>query len=334
MKFVRTPEERFTNLKAYPFLPNYVEIDSGDGGSLRMHYVDEGSGPTILCLHGQPSWSYLYRKMIPSLVRAGHRVIAPDLIGFGKSDKPVNRQDYTYANHVGWMKSFLERLGLSDLTLVCQDWGALIGLRLVAEESERFSGVVVSNAGLPDGSGIPPEAATKLRQLQAVTPALSAEEQYQMICEPPSDRPGFFYWVRHCDEHPDFHPAEIMRLLLRECDEEEYRAWAAPFPSEQYLAGARQFPSLVPILPDDPAIADNKAAWEVLERFDKPFLTAFGDSDPVTRGVEKLFIKRIPGAAGQKHAILEGAGHFSQDDTAEEFANIVIDFIDSNSSQP
>lgn len=329
MKIVRTPDARFGNLKDYPFAANYVDIDSGDGESLRMHYVDEGAGPTVLCLHGQPSWSYLYRKMIPPLVDAGYRVIAPDLVGFGKSDKPVDRQNYTYANHVAWMKRFLEALVLTDLTLVCQDWGALIGLRLVAEESHRFSRVVLANAGLPDGSRVPVEAAEQMRQMLATTPVLDAKDQYQKICEPPDDRPGFFYWIRHCDAHPDFHPADIMKLLLNECDEQEYKAWAAPFPSEEYLAGPRQFPSLVPIIPDDPAIEANKAAWEVLKRFEKPFLTVFGDSDPVTRKVEKRFIRDVPGAAGQPHTILKNAGHFLQDDSPLELADAVIKFTQS-----
>lgn len=330
MDIVRTPDERFEGLKDYPFAPEYVSIDSGDGTELRMHYVDEGEGDVILCLHGQPSWSYLYRKMIPILVDAGFRVIAPDLIGFGKSDKPTDRASYTYANHVRWMKSFIENLDLREITLVCQDWGSLIGLRIVAENEERFARVVLANGGLPDGTGIPDEMAPKLHRLLESTPALSAIDMGMKLAGPVGDRPPFMYWVKHCDAYPDFHPAEVMKLSLRHCDEEEARAWAAPFPSAEYMAGARQFPSLVPIIPDNPAIPANREAWKVLGRFDKPFITAFGDSDPVTRGAEKRFIDTVPGAKGQKHTILKGAGHFLQDDVPEALAQVIVDFVRSN----
>lgn len=330
MDFVQTPEDRFHDLKDYPFAPNYASIDASDGTRLRMHYVDEGEGELLLCLHGQPSWSYLYRKMIPILVDAGFRVIAPDLIGFGKSDKPVNRQDYTFANHVFWMKGFIEALDLQDITMVCQDWGSLIGLRTMAENEARFSRCVLANGGLPDGTGIPEEMAPQLHKLLEATPALSAIEMAMKLGGETEDRPPFMYWVRHCDEHPDFHPAAIMKLSLKQCDDEEERAWAAPFPSEEYMAGARQFPSLVPIIPDNPALPANRAAWEVLRKFDKPFITAFADGDPVTRGGEKRFIEEVPGAKGQAHTILKGAGHFLQDDVPEELSRVVIDFVKAN----
>ncbi len=330
MEFVRTPEERFENLADYPYAPHYVDVDDGQGGTLRMHYVDEGEGEIILCLHGQPSWSYLYRKMIPPLTEAGYRVIAPDLIGFGKSDKPTERASYTYAGHVHWMKSFLDTLDLTGITLVCQDWGSLIGLRVVAENAGRFARVVAANAGLPDARDIPDELAPRLKALLAETPALSLPEMFAKLAGPMEDRPPFMYWVRHCDAHPDFHPAEVMKDALNHCSEEEYRAWAAPFPSEEYIQGARQFPSLVPIIPDNPAIPANRAAWAFFEQFDKPFLTAYGDSDPVTRGAEKRFIETVPGARNQKHTIIKGAGHFLQDDVGEELAQVVIRFMRDN----
>ncbi len=330
MDAVRTPEERFVNLPDYPFVPNYVEVDDGQGGLIRMHYLDEGQGRILLCMHGQPSWSYLYRKMIPPLVAAGFRVIAPDLIGFGKSDKPVNRADYTYAGHVHWMKSFVETLDLKDLTLVCQDWGSLIGLRLVAENADRFSRVVLANGGLPDGQGIPEDMAPKLHELLADTPALPIEEVFARFAAPMDDRPQFMYWVKHCDAAEDFHPANVMKTALKSCSEEEYRAWAAPFPSEEYIQGARQFPSLVPIIPDNPAIPANRQAWAFYQQWDKPFLTAFSDSDPVTRGGEQRFIDSVPGAGGQKHTIIKGGGHFLQDDTGEEFAALIIQFMQDN----
>ena len=330
MDIVRTPEDRFRNLKDYPFIANFIEVDAGDGSSLRMHYVDEGVGEVILCMHGQPSWSYLYRKMIPILVDAGYRVIAPDLVGFGKSDKPTDRASYTYANHVFWMKGFIESLDLTGMTLIGQDWGSLIGFRLVAENQDRFARVVASNGALPDASGIPDEMAPKLNELLAATPALPMLEMFAKLAGPMEDRPPFMYWVRHTDSHPDFHPAEVMKMSLNHCDDDEYAAWAAPFPSEEYFAGARQFPSLVPIIPDNPAIAANRAAWKVFEQFEKPFITAYGDSDPVTRGGEKRFIESVPGAKGQAHTIIEGAGHFIQDDAATALSQVVIEFIKAN----
>lgn len=330
MDFVRTPDERFEGLVDFPYQPNYLQVDDGEAGQLRMHYLDEGEGEILLCLHGQPSWSYLYRKMIPLLTDAGYRVIAPDLIGFGRSDKPTEREDYTYANHVFWMKQFIEGLDLKRVTLICQDWGSLIGLRLAAENDARFSRILLANGGLPDGQGIPEELSPKLHELLADTPALSAAEMAMKLAGPMEDRPQFMYWVRHCDAHPDFHPAEVMKLSLKHCSDEEYRAWAAPFPSEEYMQGARQFPSLVPIIPDNPAIPANQEAWKFYEQSQMPFLTAFGDSDPVTRGGEKRFIESVPGAKGQKHSVLEGAGHFIQDDAGEQLAQLAIDFAKAN----
>ncbi len=330
MDFIRTPEERFNDLKDYPFEPHYVDVAAGDGSNLRMHYLDEGDGEIVLCLHGQPSWSYLYRKMIPRLVSAGYRVIAPDLIGFGKSDKPVHRSDYTYASHVAWLKSFIEALDLSALTIIGQDWGSLIGFRLVAENPERFARVVAANGALPDAAGIPEEMAPSLNQMLAETPALPVDEMFAKLAGPMEDRPQFMYWVRHTDKHPDFHPAEVMKATLNHCDDEEYRAWAAPFPGEAYMAGARQFPSLVPIIPDNPAVPANRAAWKILEQFEKPWITAYGDSDPVMKGAEKRFIDTVPGAKGQAHTIIKGAGHFIQDDAAVELAEVVVAFINAN----
>lgn len=330
MEFVRTPEERFADLKDYPFEPHYVEIDAGDGAPLRVHYLDEGQGELLFCLHGQPSWSYLYRKMIPLLVEAGYRVVAPDLVGFGKSDKPIHRADYTYDGHVAWLTRVVEALDLRDMTLVCQDWGSLLGLRVVAEHPDRFTRVVLSNGGLPDGFGVPEEAAPAMRKMLAETPVLSAVDMKAKFDDPPRDRPAFMYWVRYCDAHPDFHPADVMALMLRDCDEEERRAWGAPFPSSESMAGARQFPSLVPIIPDDPVIPANRTAWKVFESFDKPFLTAFASSDPITKGGEKRFIESVPGARGQKHEIIADAGHFIQDDAAQAFTRAIVDFVRAN----
>lgn len=330
MDIVRTPDARFKNLQDFPFEPNYADIDDGRGDTLRMHYVDEGKGEVLLCLHGQPSWCYLYRKMIPALTEAGYRVIAPDLIGFGKSDKPTSRSDYTYANHVFWMKGFIEALGLSGITMVGQDWGGLIGLRLVAENTDRFARVVAANTGLPDAQNIPDEMAPELHVLQQQTPALPLAEMAAKLAGPVEDRPAFMYWVKHCDAYPDFDPAMVVKMSLQRCSDAEYAAYAAPFPAEIYMQGARQFPSLVPIIPDNPAVPANRAAWSVLAQFDKPFLTAFSDADPVTREGEARFIETVPGAAGQKHTIIKGAGHFLQDDAADELSAVIVDFMQNN----
>ena len=334
MDIVRTPEARFENLRDYPYAPNYVSVDDGQGGQLRMHYLDEGQREVILCMHGQPTWSYLYRKMIPLLTDAGYRVIAPDLIGFGKSDKPTDRASYTYESHVFWVKGLIESLDLSGMTLLCQDWGGLIGLRVAAENTTRFARVVAANTGLPDAKDIPDEMAPKLHALLADTPALPLPEMAAKLAGPMEDRPQFMYWVRHCDAIENFDPAMVVRSSLRSCSDEEYAAYAAPFPSEEYMQGARQFPSLVPIIPDNPAIPANRAAWEMLSGFNKPFLTAFSDSDPVTRGGEKRFISTVPGAAGQNHTIIKGGGHFLQDDVADELAAVVIEFIQANPVKP
>lgn len=331
MKTVRTPDERFENLADYPFAPHYVDIDDGDGGSLRMHYVDEGEGEIVLCLHGQPTWSYLYRKMIPMLTDAGLRVIAPDLVGFGKSDKPVRRADITYAAHVGWMTSFIESLDLRDITLVCQDWGGLIGLRVVADQPERFARVVTANTGLPDARDIPDDMADPMRELFDSIPALPPEEMAAKLAENEHGA-GFMYWIKYCDGYEPFVISDVVSLssLGGALTVEQKRAYDAPFPSEEYKQGARQFPSLVPIFPDDPAIADNRAAWQRLKEFDKPFLTAFSDRDPVTRGAHKRFQEEVPGAQGQPHVTIEGAGHFLQEDDPRGLADAVITFINAN----
>jgi len=298
MKALRTPEQQFVNLKDYPFKPNYVEIQDGDGGTLRIHYVDEGSqtADPILLMHGEPSWSYLYRKMIPLLVNEGNRAVAPDLIGFGRSDKPCKRTDYTYQRHVDWMQGWLEQVDLNRITLVCQDWGGLIGLRLVTANMDRFARVVVANTGLPTG-----------------------------------DRPitdAFLNWRKFSLEAPEFDVGAIISMGCQTPPPPEaISAYNAPFPDDSFKEGARIFPSLVPIDPDDPASEANREAWKILSKFEKPFLTAFSDGDPITRGGEKIFKQRVPGAAGQSHTIIKGGGHFLQEDCGEDLAKVVIDFI-------
>ena len=292
MEILRTPDERFSNLPGYAFEPHYVEVDG-----VRVHYVDEGpaSAEPVLMLHGEPSWSYLYRKMIPIITAAGYRAVAPDLVGFGRSDKPVQREDYTYQRHVDWMRGLLETLDLRHITLVCQDWGGLIGLRLVAEHGERFARVVAANAGLPTGDA------------------------------PMSD--AFLAWQRYSQTTPNFHVGGIVKGgCVSELAPEVIAAYNAPFPDDRYKAGARQFPLLVPTSPDDPSAVPNRKAWEVLARWEKPFLTAFSDSDPIMRGGERVFQRVIPGAKGQPHTTIVGAGHFLQEDKGEELAQVVVEF--------
>ena len=332
MDILRTPDERFEGLPDWPYPPRYVEVDDGDGGTLRMHYVDVGpaEGETVLCLHGQPTWSYLYRKMIPVLTDAGYRVVAPDLVGFGRSDKPARREDYSYARHVHWLGGLVDALDLQAATLVCQDWGGLIGLRVLARAPERFARVVVANTGLPDARGLDPAMAGPMREHFAGVPALDPMNMAIKLAENEGGM-GFMYWVKHCADYPDFSVRAIMeltgggRLTPAELD-----AYDAPFPDETYMQGARQFPSLVPIFPDDPAIPDNRAAWTVLEAFERPLLTAFSDSDPVTAGGHTRFQQSVPGARGQHHVTLHGAGHFLQQDAGEILAGVVVGFCRAN----
>ena len=293
MDFLRTPDDRFENLEGYPFDPNYLDVDG-----LRVHYVDENPAgdETFLLLHGEPSWSYLYRRMIPIFTQAGHRAIAPDLIGFGKSDKPTERSSYTYQNHVDWMWDWLQLAKLNNITLFCQDWGSLIGLRLVAEHPERFKRVVLGNGGLPTGDQEMPKA--------------------------------FKMWQEFSQTTPMFDVGAIIEMGTTIPLTAEVKAgYDAPFPDESYKVGARMFPALVPSSPEDPANGPNRAAWESLTKFEKPFLTAFSDSDPITRKGERIFKRYVPGAKDQPHTIIEGAGHFLQEDKGEALANIILEWI-------
>lgn len=294
MKTIRTPEARFKNLPNYPFAPNYLEIDG-----MRMHYVDEGpkDGNIILMLHGEPSWSYLYRHMIPVCVAAGHRVIAPDLIGFGKSDKPTQMNVYSYKKHMDWMQGFIDQLKLDQITLVCQDWGSLIGLRLAAENESRFNAIAVGNGMLPTGD----------------------------INKVPM---AFKIWRAFARYSPWFPIARIIEIgSFKTLSKGERRAYNAPFPSTQYKAATRAFPRLVPTTPNDPASQANHEAWGILENWEKPFVTLFSNGDPIMRGFDKEFQKRVPGCKGMPHQTLKG-GHFLQEDSGAEFALAVNDLIE------
>jgi haloalkane dehalogenase len=276
MECLRTPDDCFQDLPGYDYPPHYLQVDDTEGG--------------------EPSWSYLYRKMIPLFVEAGHRVIAPDLPGFGRSDKPARRSDYTYQRHVDWMQSVFDQLALNDVTLVCQDWGGLIGLRLVAANPDRFARVVAANTLLPNGEHHPGDA--------------------------------FMKWQKFSQETPTFPVGMMIQgATTTDLPPEIMAAYDAPFPDESYKEGARQFPMLVPVSPDDPAAEPNKQAWEVLMKWDKPFLTAFSDKDPITRGGEAVLQKLIPGARGQPHTTIENGGHFLQEDQGEKLAEVTLAFI-------
>jgi haloalkane dehalogenase len=290
---LRTPDACFARLPDFPYTPHYTEL-----GGLRVAHVDEGprDAPIVLLMHGEPTWSYLYRKMIPPLLAAGYRVIAPDLVGFGRSDKPRRAADYSYFNHVQWMTAWMEANDLSHITLFCQDWGSLIGLRMVAEAPERFDRIVLANGGLPTGTTEVPRA--------------------------------FKIWRAFARWSPWF---PIGRIVRSGCalglDDAAVAAYDAPFPSRRYRVAARVFPGFVPTTPNDPERANNERAWEMFKRWDKPFLTLFSNRDPVTRGGYKPWQQLVPGAQGQPHAITRGAGHFLQEDKGAEVAAAIDAFI-------
>ena len=298
METIRTPDTHFANLDDYPFEPNYLEVDG-----LRMHYVDEGEpgAAPVLMLHGEPTWSYLYRHMIPVCAGAGHRVIAPDLIGFGKSDKPKSRGDYTYQGHVEWLTSFVRELDLREITLFCQDWGALLGLRVAAENEERFARIVLGNGALPTA-----DSATRPKPPNAL---------------------AFLAWRTFATVSPMLPVGRIVNAgCLKTLTPGERRAYDAPYAVSGSKAGARAFPRLVPISPRDPAIPANRAAWETLGRWEKPFLTVFSDGDPIMRGSERIFQRHVPGAAGRPHTTPH-AGHFLQEDAGPDLARQVNELI-------
>ncbi len=297
MDVLRTPDSRFENLEDYPFSGNYVDVAASDTEPLRMHYLDEGphDGPPIVLLHGEPTWSYLYRKMIPPLAEGGFRVLAPDLIGFGRSDKPSRIEDYTYLRHVEWVTSWFERLKLKDVTLVVQDWGSMIGLRVAAEQDARVGRLVVANGFLPTAQRPTPPAFHLWRAFARFSPVLPAG---RIVAT------GTVRWVR----------AKVRA------------GYDAPFPDRSYQAGARAFPLLVPTSPDDPAVPANRAAWEALGRWEKPCLAIFGHRDPLLGKADRPLIKHIPGAAGQPHARLN-ASHFIQEDSGPELADRILAWL-------
>jgi haloalkane dehalogenase len=303
MERLRTPDDRFAGLTDFPFTPHYHDVADPTGGEpLRMAYLDEGprDGQVVLLLHGEPTWSYLYRFMIAPLVAAGHRVVVPDMIGFGRSDKPTPREEYTFARHVEWMRELLfDHLELRDVTFFGQDWGSLIGLRLVGEHPQRFARVAIGNGGLPTGE--------------------------ERISE------AFMAWLDF-SQNADTLPvgAIVSGGCTSRRSDEVVAAYDAPFPDERYKEGARQYPKLVPISVDDPAHQANVAAWETLHNFTKPFLCCYSDGDPITRGADRKFLEEVPGTKGQAHTTLEGGGHFLQEEVGPQLAAVLNEFIATN----
>lgn len=294
-EIIRTPESRFENLSNYPFESHYLQVEKG----LRMHYVDEGDkeGQIVLLLHGEPSWSYLYRKMIPILSQNGYRAIAPDLIGFGKSDKFVSTDDYSYANHLEWVTHFIEELDLNNIVLFCQDWGGLLGLRLITTLADRFAAVIASNTFIPTGEVPMPDS--------------------------------FMKWRAYSQHSESFDIGKVLDMgTVEDLSEEVIAAYNAPFPSEKYKAGARIFPMLVPVEMDDPEAVNNRKAWNELVKWEKPFLTLWGDGDPIMKGADKVFQKYVPGAQNQPHANFN-AGHFIQEEKGVEIAQRIVEFLKS-----
>ncbi len=290
---LRTPEARFANLPDFAYTPHYTGI-----GGVRIAHIDEGprDAPTVLLMHGEPTWSFLYRKMIPVLLDAGMRVVAPDLVGFGRSDKPAHKSDYSYLFHVQWMSAWLQANDLQNVTLFCQDWGSLIGLRMVAQAPERFARIVLANGGLPTGMEEVPRA--------------------------------FKIWRAFSRYSPWFPIGRIVKTgCVAGLSPEEVAAYDAPFPSRRYKVAARLFPGFVPTTPQDPERQNNERAWELFKRWDKPFLTLFSSRDPVTRGGHKVWQELVPGAQGQAHAITRQAGHFLQEDKGVEVAHAIVKFM-------
>lgn len=314
---VRTDEARFADLPGFPFAPHYVDVANPYAETaLRMHYVDEGprDAPVVLMVHGEPAWSFLYRKLIPVFTAAGLRSIALDQIGFGRSDKPTRPSHYSFANHVDWVRQLVVALDLRNVTLVCQDWGGPIGMGVVAREMDRFSRICAANT-----------------MLHTAEPALAGRLEWAVHASDEQDstvNAALLDWRMASTRAPDFEASpSIPFATARGVSDEVAAAYDAPFPSEWHKAGMRQYPILIPVTESDEGAAINRATWAALARFERPFLTLFGDSDPPTRGWAEIFRERVPGAKGQPHRTLERAGHFWQEDCGAEAAALVVDWI-------
>ena len=354
MKILRTPDSRFENLEGYPFKPRYTNIKTSAGIELRVHHLDEGpvDGPIVLCMHGQPVWSYLYRKMIPFLTEAGLRVIAPDLVGYGKSDKPSVREDYSYESQVEWMGAWLEANDFSEITFFGQDWGGLIGLRLIVNHNARFDRVVIANTGLPYNPNVP---ANIVRQVQdfrdtAPTPSLMAmQKAISGMGKREHAAIKFAYWQKFCWENENLPIGFMMSMMMEQRSSFTRalkflshslgayspfptalsKAYDAPFPDASYKMGPRAMPSQVPTLPTSTSLEQQRIAWEFFETFKKPFLCAFSDNDPVTAGLQEEFLNRVPGTKGLPHKTIKGGGHFVQEIAPGQASQAIISLVRS-----
>lgn len=316
----QTPSAQFDNLPDYDFAPNYTDVLG-----YRIHYLDEGprDGPVVLLMHGQPSWSYLYRHMITGLTARGYRVLAPDLVGFGKSDKPLKTSDYSYQMHLDTMTEFMRQMDVSGVTLFGQDWGGLIGLRMVPNAPDTYARVMISNTGLPAAGGLKGWLGYPLFRI-----AVWRAGDVQSL-DVSDENFSFVNWVAFSRTTDKFDMTNLFQTAThRELSATELSGYAAPFIDETHLAGARAFPYLVPSqLRQNQRIMD-----EFWAKWDKPFLTAFGDSDPVTAGGERIWQKTVPGAQGQPHVIIEGGAHFIQEDQPEKLVELMDAFIKNSSS--
>ena len=354
MKILRTPDACFDNLVDYPYEPLYTNIQTEDGSELRIHHIDEGAadGPLVLCMHGQPVWSYLYRKMIPHLTEAGMRVIAPDLVGYGKSDKPAARGDYSYERQVKWMGEWLQINDFTGITFFGQDWGGLIGLRLVVNHSGRFDRVIIANTGLPYNPDVPDDIVKQIEDFRenAPTPSIaSMQKALGGMGDRQHAATKFAYWQKFCWENENM-PIGFMMSMMMESRSNLARAlkfllhglglhspfptplakaYDAPFPDPAYKMGPRAMPSQVPTLPTSPSLEQQGKSWQFFENFDKPFLCAFSDNDPVTAGGQAEFLNRVPGTRGLPHTTIKGGGHFVQEIAPRQVSQVIIDLIRS-----
>lgn len=349
MKILRTPDERFAGLKDYPFAPNYTTIKSHDDSDLRIHHLDEGPGdaPIVLLMHGQPVWSYLYRKMIPLLVNEGVRCIVPDLPGYGKSDKPAEREDYSYQRQVDWMNAWLRENDVRDITFFGQDWGGLIGLRMIVDNPDRYSRIVVANTGLPYSPDVDQAIIDEIRDFRDNKPTPTLPQMQKALSQMTGSAPmKFAYWQKFCWETEDLPIGFMMMMMLEQpsmisqiikftlfnmgmtlpLPTDIGNAYEAPFPSPEYKMGPRAMPSQVPTVPDD-SLEAQRLAWEFFSTWEKPFLCTFADNDPVTQGIEEQFYSRVPGTKDLPHRTIRGGGHFVQENAPDQVVDAIVNLI-------
>ena len=349
MKILRTPDDRFEGLQNYPFDPNYTTITTADGSDLRIHHLDEGpeDGPLVLLMHGQPVWSYLYRKMIPLLVKEGMRCIAPDLPGYGKSDKPATREDYSYQSQVDWMNDWLRQNDFRDITFFGQDWGGLIGLRMIVDNPDRYARIAIANTGLPYSPDVDQALIDEVRDFRDNKPTPSLPQMQKALSKMAGSSPlKFAYWQKFCWETEDLPIGFMMMMMMEQLPRLSQllkftlfnmgmtlpwptplgRAYEAPFPTPEYKMGPRAMPSQVPTVPDA-SLEAQRLAWEFFSTWEKPFLCTFADDDPVTKGIEQQFYDRVPGTRNMPHTTIKGGGHFVQENAPGQVSDAIVNLI-------